>query len=102
MKESALTREILRKIRLELGGDVWFYKSSDRFNKGIPDIIMCLRGRFVAIEIKRPCEKPTRIQEINILQINQSGGVAFVATSVDQVMSVLRSMDDFGWRRIRS
>lgn len=57
--------------------DVWFYNSCDRFTDGIPDIIMCFRGRFVGIEFKRDknCQ-PDQMQIYNICAIKRAGGAA--------------------------
>ena len=51
------------------------------------DIIGCIRktGRFLAIEVKRPGNKGTPEQQQFIDIINQAGGLAFVARSVEEV-----------------
>ena len=45
---------------------------------GIPDLILCLRGKFVAIELKNEDGKPSPLQLYNIERIKQSGGQAFI------------------------
>lgn len=57
---------------------------------GIPDIIACIKGRFVAIEVKRPGEKPTPIQEAFLESIAKKGGVAFWSDNLDRVKSLLK------------
>lgn len=52
---------------------------------GVSDILACVKGRFVAVEVKTPGEKPTRLQETFIARIVCTGGRAFVATSVQEV-----------------
>jgi Holliday junction resolvase len=52
---------------------------------GVPDIIACLNGRFVGIEVKRPGGIVSPLQQYNIDEIHRSGGVAFVAYSVEDV-----------------
>jgi hypothetical protein len=42
-------------------------------------------GRFLAIEVKRPGGKATPEQQQFIDTINQAGGLAFVARSVEEV-----------------
>lgn len=52
-----------------------------RFMKaGIPDLICCIKGTFVAIEVKRPDGKgiTSELQKYNIKEIIESGGVAVV------------------------
>lgn len=47
---------------------------------GIPDLICCVRGHFLAIEVKRPDGKgiTSKLQEYNIEEIIKSGGTAVV------------------------
>ena len=45
---------------------------------GIPDLIICLNGKFIAIELKNEDGKPSALQLYNIKQIKQSGGHAFI------------------------
>jgi len=47
---------------------------------GIPDILGCVRGRFVAIELKRSeKEKPSKLQLYNLDRIKACGGISLVA-----------------------
>lgn len=53
---------------------------------GIPDILACCRGRFVAIEVKRPNKGDlSALQKLKLTQIQEAGGVAIVARSVQEV-----------------
>lgn len=45
---------------------------------GIPDIIACVNGTFVAIEVKGPNGKPSELQKRNIRLINECGGIAYI------------------------
>lgn len=68
------------------------YTASGKYAKmGIPDIIACSpQGIFVAIETKRPGEKPRPTQEAYINAYNSLGAVAFSATSVEEVENKLK------------
>jgi len=57
---------------------------------GIPDIIVCLKGRFVGIETKDGDNKPSELQKAHIRQIKKAGGIGFVAYSVDDVKKALK------------
>lgn len=50
---------------------------------GIPDLIMCVNGKFVAVELKSDKGKATPLQIHNIKSINQSNGLAIVARPSD-------------------
>lgn len=45
---------------------------------GIPDLIICLKGEFIAVELKNEEGKPSPLQLYNIDKIKQSGGQAFI------------------------
>lgn len=43
---------------------------------GIPDIICCVNGVMLAVEVKASNGRPSELQKLNISRINKSGGVA--------------------------
>jgi pantoate kinase len=45
---------------------------------GIPDIICCHEGRFIAIECKAGKNKTTALQDAHLARIRAAGGVAVV------------------------
>lgn len=45
---------------------------------GIPDLLLCLKGKFIAIELKNEDGKPSALQLYNIERIKESGGEAFI------------------------
>ena len=60
--------------------------------KGSTDIIGCFRGRFIGIEVKRPKNfKLSDDQKAFIDKINMSGGIAFVAKSIEDVKKALEN-----------
>ena len=62
---------------------------------GIPDIIACVGGRFVAFEVKVPGGKLTKLQEITLQKIRDAKGQAFKVTSVAEVAAILKEMEGF-------
>lgn len=56
--------------------------------RGKSDILGIIQGgRFLAIEVKRPKGKVSVEQRLFLEKINEKGGIAFVATSVDDVIA---------------
>jgi hypothetical protein len=83
-------KEIKRSIRryLDMRGIFnWNQWQGQMSVKGVPDIVGILPGggRILAIEVKRPGGKASEAQAKFIESINKSGGVAFVASSVEEV-----------------
>jgi Holliday junction resolvase len=53
---------------------------------GVPDIIACAPGGlFVAIEVKTPTGRVSKLQEVHVRKINNAGGIAFIARSLPEV-----------------
>lgn len=69
------------------GGDVFM-------PRGIPDIIGCYHGRFVAFEVKRLGEEPRPIQISTIKKLKEVGAIAGVVYSVEDVKELLNSHNE--------
>ena len=84
MKEKTIERQI-RNYLTSVGA--WHIKThGNMFSRaGTPDILACVNGRFVAIEVKRPGGVVSELQKANIELIKKAGGVAFIAYSVEDV-----------------
>jgi Holliday junction resolvase len=61
----------------------WYFKPMmNGFGKsGVPDIVACVEGRFIGIEVKREGKLPTAIQKCRMNEIGQSSGTAFWGTA---------------------
>ena len=79
MKETQLVTSLLKTLKQH----GFFWKASDKYHAGIPDIIGCCQGRFVAIEAKIDSNKPTPLQTYYIEKIRECGGFAEVVTYVN-------------------
>lgn len=61
--------------------DAWFIKywAGSQFTKdGVPDILACVNGYFIAVETKASNGKPSELQLWTINQIRKAGGFAMV------------------------
>mgnify|MGYP000104828933 CR=1 FL=1 len=59
---------------------------------GVPDIVVCYRGNFVAIECKAGRNKPTALQLAEMARINEAQGVALVVNE-DNIEDVTKLLD---------
>jgi hypothetical protein len=87
--ESKVTKAIMAYLK---GRGVWCFKvaGGPMQQRGVPDIICCVDGAFVALEVKRPgLGRLTDLQALTIERIRDAGGVAEVVTSVDEAAAVL-------------
>lgn len=54
-------------------------------HSGIPDLICCVEGLFIAIEVKRPGVPITKMQQNEAREILSAGGIWMIGESTDQV-----------------
>ncbi len=67
------------KPKLEALPNSYMVRVQQISNRGTPDILMCVNGMFVGLELKRAIgQKASPLQELNILKINKAGGWAVV------------------------
>lgn len=61
---------------------------------GVPDVLACIEGRFVAIEVKKPETKSnvSKLQEYNLERVTEAGGVSTVAWEVEQVKTIVSAI----------
>jgi Holliday junction resolvase len=88
-------KQIENKIKhlLATRGAYYFKHFGCKFSKaGVPDLICCLNGKFIGIEVKREDGKLSELQKFNLEQIKKAGGIGIVARSVQEVEECLNSM----------
>ncbi len=86
--EKDITREIRGYLRSR-GILHWKAWGGPMSEKGIPDILCCIKGRLIGIEVKGARGVVSPDQEKWIDRINRAGGLAFVAHSLDDVIREL-------------
>jgi len=95
----------VRQLLSDRGARLWHYMPMQNGMGvvGIPDLVCCYRGIFVAIETKAPMKTPTtEVQRWNkatpnqqhqLTGIRRAGGYAIVADDVEQVRQLLDKID---------
>ena len=70
----------------------YFYPMTHGYGRsGVPDIVGCFESVFFGIECKAKGNKPTPLQEKNLREIKDAGGIALVIDehNMDQVVELL-------------
>lgn len=90
--EKAIDARIQKAVRRR---GAWSFKvhGSPKMRRGIPDRIVCYRGRFIAVEVKQPGGTATELQRHELNMIDEAGGVAIVATDVETVEAAMDQVD---------
>jgi hypothetical protein len=75
--EAKVKKKVVQQLKLL--DAYYFYPVTGGYGRsGVPDIVGCYEGKFFGIECKAGAHKPTPLQEFNLEQIKQSGGIALV------------------------
>jgi len=72
----------------------YFYPATGGYGRsGVPDVVCCYGGKFIAFECKANGNVPTALQEKNLREIRKCGGVAWVINedNVDDVPTILKN-----------
>lgn len=76
-QEKTFENKIKKFLETNGAWNVKFFANS--FTKaGIPDILACVNGHFVGIEVKAQNGKPSELQLYNIRKIREAGGFAMI------------------------
>ena len=82
-------------IQLKALGAYYFYPVTGGYGaSGVPDIVACLKGRFIGIECKAQGNKPTTLQQMNLDKIAAQGGIALVIdeTNVNELKGMIENV----------
>lgn len=91
--EKKLQDKVVRYLRdrgiyyLNLYGD-------GRSGKGKPDIIACIKGKFVAFELKVGANDMQADQVIHKRRIERSGGLHYTPYSLNEVIKIVEDLTD--------
>lgn len=85
--ELAFQKEVIKWLNKH---KIYHFRTQMGNKSGLPDIICCINGIFVGLELKRPDGKgkPTKQQEKICKDINDIGGVGLFVTSIDTLQDL--------------
>jgi len=85
--ETQIQREIINYLSTLPNSYIIRNSKTDKI--GNPDLTLCLNGKFIAIEIKKPHQTPRINQLQRISQIQNANGIAFYTDSIKDLKSKL-------------
>lgn len=91
-KEQDIQTKIMDYISSIGGLPIKFNNIGIYAKAGVSDILACIKGRFVAIEVKKPGNTPSKLQEKFINDVNSIGGFAFWADNLNDVKEKLKEL----------
>lgn len=91
--EQAIQKKIINYLE-SLGA--WTVKTVQTNKRGTPDILACLNGQFIAVEVKKKgkLSTVTPIQQHQLTQIQLASGVAILSDDLEQFKIILSQCVD--------
>ena len=91
MSERDLDKRVSRYLTRH--GAYWIKTHGGQYGRvGIPDFIVCYRGKFAAIEDKTETGKVSKMQAYEMDRVRIAGGQAIVARSIEDVTTLIEEM----------
>jgi Holliday junction resolvase len=92
--EGKVKRKAIAELQ-KLGMYIFFPATGGFGRSGIPDIVCCYKGKFIGIECKAHGNKPTALQQSNLEEIVNNGGIAIVIdeTSVFNLKQIIEETE---------
>ena len=84
-QERGIVEEIIHILRDR--SDTFYWKEYSK--TGIPNIICCIQGRFVAFAVKTPTGQISNMEKVTLRRIRDTGGQAYVVRSADDAEAIL-------------
>ena len=86
MREQTIQSKIIKYLE---GEGAYVVKVTSANKAGVPDVLACLKGKFIGVEVKNVTGRPTELQLYNIRRIISAGGIAGVCRSVADVRELI-------------
>jgi Holliday junction resolvase len=92
MTPEAKIKKKVKQVLDDLGCYHFSPQTGGYGKSGVPDIIACLKSRFIAIECKAGKNTPTALQKHNLDLIKGAGGLAFVVNegNIEELLTLIK------------
>lgn len=88
VKESTIVAKIVSTLRGK-GCFVTKLHGGPNQQAGLPDLLVVRDGRAFFLEVKRPGQSPTKLQEHTLAKLRDVGAVAVCVRSVEEAISAV-------------
>jgi len=94
MTPEAKVKKQVKRI-LDIVGCYYFFPQTGGYgSSGVPDIVVCHKGKFIGIECKAGNNKLTELQKHNINLINNNKGLAIVVneSNIEELITLMKGL----------
>ena len=93
MKEQDFQSKIVKYLEAQ---GAYVVKVVAASKKGVPDVLCCYKGKFLAIEVKTPTTRAnvSELQDYNLRKVDEAGGWSGVAVDIADILPMLERIND--------
>lgn len=99
-KESTIQRNIIQFLQKQ-GAAVFNVAGGPMQKKGTPDLLVCYKGHFLALEVKQPGQVCSKLQVRELDRVDNAQGVAAAVSSKEEVAHLIKDLPGVSWRKRR-
>jgi hypothetical protein len=96
--ETIFGERVDRDLKEAFGSHVWIENIQQVGKRGTPDRLICLKGKFIAIELKIEDGQADKLQVLKLLEIKEAGGIGLIVrpstwnVALDELKQVYASL----------
>lgn len=94
--EGVFKRKVVADLKATFGKDIDITVTQERGCKGVPDLVICLKGYSIRNELKVDGKKPTVLQRLKLDRHARAGGLSFSSTPATWPAHLALLKDRFG------
>ena len=88
--ESSLLKQVVSYLKsLQKAGKPLFFFKTHGDPIGIPDLLLCINGKFIGIELKTQTGRISKAQEYIKGKIESAGGKVFIVKTVSDLKNII-------------
>jgi hypothetical protein len=90
--ETTLQTNIINYLKLK--GALVDNIQGNEFQSSIADLLICYRGRYIALEVKGPNGVLRPGQQRKLLKVQKAGGIGEVVYGLNKVKDIIKTIDE--------
>jgi penicillin-binding protein-related factor A (putative recombinase) len=89
--ESSIQAAIIKYLKSK--GAVVHNIQGNEYQSGVSDLLVCYRGRYIALEVKGPNGSLSPLQRVRLRRIQKAGGIGEAVHGREKVKEILKTID---------
>lgn len=94
--EGKFKQKVVADLKAAFGDDIDILATQERGRRGVPDLLICLKGYSIYNELKDTGKEPTKLQQLKLDRHARAGGLSLSSTPESWPAHLALLKDRFG------